>query len=146
MCLPSFLGGLSSRSGGPRCCCDSCAKRLAVLPPPTPPSLPPPPPPPPPLLLLLLLWWCCCCAAAELLLCCCCCHIRVPHLRVPEKIRCASRCQPILPFFDTTFFILLWSVASARRSGQEDFQRGTPPVSLASCSISPFLRACIITE
>ena len=26
-------------------------------------------------------------------------------------------------------------VASARRSGQEDFQRGTPPVSLASCSI-----------
>ena len=24
-------------------------------------------------------------------------------------------------------------VASARRSGQEDFQRGTPPVSLASC-------------
>ena len=37
-------------------------------------------------------------------------------------------------------------VASARRSGQEDFQRGTPPVSLASCSISPFLSACIITE
>ena len=37
-------------------------------------------------------------------------------------------------------------VASARRSGQEEFQRGTPPVSLASCSISPFLRACIITE
>ena len=37
-------------------------------------------------------------------------------------------------------------VASSRRSGQEDFQRGTPPVSLASCSISPFLRACIITE
>ena len=34
-------------------------------------------------------------------------------------------------------------VASARRSGQEDFQRGTPPVSLASCSISPFFRACI---
>ena len=38
------------------------------------------------------------------------------------------------------------SVASARRSGQEDCQRGTPPVSLASCSISPFLRAFIITE
>ena len=38
------------------------------------------------------------------------------------------------------------TVASARRSGQEDFQRGTPPVSLASCSISPFLTACIITE
>ena len=38
------------------------------------------------------------------------------------------------------------AVASARRSGQEDFQRGTPPVSLASRSISPFLRACIITE
>ena len=37
-------------------------------------------------------------------------------------------------------------MASARRSGQEDFQRGTPPVSLASRSISPFLRACIITE
>ena len=37
-------------------------------------------------------------------------------------------------------------VASARRSGQEDFQRGTPPVSLASRSVSPFLRACIITE
>ena len=37
-------------------------------------------------------------------------------------------------------------VASARRSGQEDFQRGTPPVSLASCSVSPFFRACIITE
>ena len=31
------------------------------------------------------------------------------------------------------------SVSSARRSGQEDFQRGTPPVSLASCSISPSL-------
>ena len=39
-----------------------------------------------------------------------------------------------------------YTVASARRSGQEDFQRGTPPVSLASCSISPFFRACIITE
>ena len=38
------------------------------------------------------------------------------------------------------------AVASARRSGQEDFQRGTPPVSLASCSVSPFFRACIITE
>ena len=37
-------------------------------------------------------------------------------------------------------------VASARRSGQEDFQRGTLPVSLASCSICPFFRACIITE
>ena len=37
-------------------------------------------------------------------------------------------------------------VASAKRSGQEDFQRGTPPVSLASRSMSPFLRACIITE
>ena len=37
-------------------------------------------------------------------------------------------------------------VASARRSGQEDCQRGTPPVSLASCSISPFLRAFIFTE
>ena len=38
------------------------------------------------------------------------------------------------------------AVASARRSGQEELQRGTPPVSLASYSISPFLRACIITE
>ena len=38
------------------------------------------------------------------------------------------------------------AVASARRSGQEDCQRGTPPVSLASCSISPFLRAFIFTE
>ena len=40
-------------------------------------------------------------------------------------------------------------VASARRSGQKDFQRGTrgtPPVSVASCSISPFFRACIFTE
>ena len=37
-------------------------------------------------------------------------------------------------------------VASARRSGQEDFQRGIPPVSPASCSISPFFRACIFTE
>ena len=36
-------------------------------------------------------------------------------------------------------------VASARRSGQEDFQRGTPPVSLASPSISPFLRACTVS-
>ena len=35
-------------------------------------------------------------------------------------------------------------VASARRSGQEDFQRGTPPVSLASRSLSPFFRACNI--
>ena len=78
-----------------------CEKRLAVLPPPTPPSPPPPPPPPP---LLLLCCCCCCCAAAELLLCCCCCHIRVPHLRVTEKICCASRCQPIFPFFDTRFY------------------------------------------
>ena len=37
-------------------------------------------------------------------------------------------------------------VASAKRSGQGDFQRGTPPVSLASRSISLFLRACNITE
>ena len=36
-------------------------------------------------------------------------------------------------------------VASARRSGQEDFQRETPPVSLASCSISHFFRSCIFT-
>ena len=42
-------------------------------------------------------------AAAVLLLCCCCCHIRVPLLRVPKKICCASRCQPIFPFFDTRF-------------------------------------------
>ena len=27
MCLPYFLYGLSSPSGGPRCCCDSCAKK-----------------------------------------------------------------------------------------------------------------------
>ena len=26
MCLPYFLYGLSSPSGGPRCRCDSCAK------------------------------------------------------------------------------------------------------------------------
>ena len=37
------------------------------------------------------------------------------------------------------------TVVSVRRSGQEDFQRETPPVSLASRSISPFLKACIIT-
>ena len=37
-------------------------------------------------------------------------------------------------------------LSSARRSGQEDFQSGTPPVSLASCSISTFFRACVITE
>ena len=64
-------------------------------------------------LLLLLLCCCCCCcrcAAAELLLCCCCCHIRVPHLRVPEIVCCASRCQPIFPFSDTcTSFYFLWS-------------------------------------
>ena len=79
-----------------------CKKRLAVLPPPTPPTPPsPPPPPPPPLLLLLCCRCCCCCAAAELLLCCCCCHIRVPFLRVPKKICCASRCQSIFPFFFT---------------------------------------------
>ena len=36
-------------------------------------------------------------------------------------------------------------VASARRSGPEDVQRGTPPVLLASRSLSPFFRACIIT-
>ena len=57
--------------------------------------------------------------------------------------------------YSQTFFLgmpwgtrnrLFQIVASARRSGQEDFQRGTPPVSLASCSISPILRACIITE
>ena len=38
------------------------------------------------------------------------------------------------------------TVASAKRSGQEDFQRETPPVSLASCSISHFFRACIFTD
>ena len=27
MCLPYFLYGLSSPSGGPRCCSDSCAKK-----------------------------------------------------------------------------------------------------------------------
>ena len=42
-------------------------------------------------------------AAAELLLCCCCCHIRVPLLRFPKTICCASRCQPIFPFFDARF-------------------------------------------
>ena len=38
-----------------------------------------------------------------LLRCCCCCHIRVPLLRVPKKMCCASRCQSIFPFFDTRF-------------------------------------------
>ena len=42
-------------------------------------------------------------SAVLLLLCCCCCHIRVPLLRVPKKICCASRCQSIFPFFDTRF-------------------------------------------
>ena len=37
-------------------------------------------------------------------------------------------------------------VGTARRSGQEDFQLGTPPVSLASCSRSPFFRDSIIME
>ena len=114
---------------GLRCCCDSCAKKAcraaaayaafaatattaaaaasAVL----------------RLLLLLLLCCgcccCCCCAAAELLLCCCCCHIRVPLLRVPKKICCASRCQPIFPFFDTRFvFFGDLNAISAIRSSQ----------------------------
>ena len=91
-----------------------CKKRLAVLPPPTLPS--PPQPPPPPLLLLLCCCYCCW-AAAELLLCCCCCHIRVA-LRVPRNILCASRGQPIFPFFDTRF-VFLWSDGiSAIRSSQ----------------------------
>ena len=50
------------------------------------------------------------------------------------------------PCSSTAVPLYIWPVASATRSGQENFQRGTPPVSLASCSISPFLRACIITE
>ena len=100
-----------------------CEKRLAVLPLPTPPSPPPLPPPPP---LFLLCCCCCCCwAAAELLLCCCCCHIRVPHLRVPKKICCASRCQPIFPFFDTrfVFFVVSWNFGDsliANTTGQSD--------------------------
>ena len=94
-----------------------CTKRLAVLPPPTPPS--PPPPPPPPLLLLLLLL-----CAAELLLCCCCCHIRVPLLRAPKKICCASRCQLIFPFFDTRFvFFGDVNAISAIRSSQTQSKR-----------------------
>ena len=52
---------------------------------------------------LLLLLLCCCCAVAELLLCCCCGHVRVPPLRATKKICCASRFQPIFPFFDTRF-------------------------------------------
>ena len=46
-------------------------------------------------------------SAAVLLLCCYCCHIRVPLLRVPKKICCASRCQPIFPFFDTRLVFLV---------------------------------------
>ena len=40
-----------------------------------------------------------------LLLLCCCYHIRVPLLRVPKQICCASRCQSIFPFFDTRLFV-----------------------------------------
>ena len=63
----------------------------------------------------------CCCAAAELLLCCCCCHKRVPLLRVPKKICCASRCQPIFPFFDTRFVFVgdlmeFWRFAHRKHS------------------------------
>ena len=38
-----------------------------------------------------------------------CCHIRVPLLRVPKKICCASRCRSIFPFFYTRFSIFWWS-------------------------------------
>ena len=59
---------------------------------------------------------CCCCVAAELLLCCCCCHIRVRLLRVPKKICCASRCQPIFPFSDTsTRFVFFGDLMEFRR-------------------------------
>ena len=45
-----------------------------------------------------------------LLLCCCCCHIRVPLLRVPKKICCASAMPTDLSFFsirDLLFFYLM---------------------------------------
>ena len=68
--------------------------------------------------------------------------VYVMHLRicVQYTVQHTSRPTP------ATKPHLQHTVASARRSGQEDFQRGTPRVSLASCSISPFLRAFIITE
>ena len=113
MCLPYFLYGLSSPSGGRRCCCDNCAKKDL-----------------PCCRRLRRLHlhrhhrhrccFCCCCrAAAKLLLCCCRCHIRVPLLRVPKQICYASRCQPIFPFFDTRFvFFGDLNAISAIRSSQ----------------------------
>ena len=63
---------------------------------------------------------------------------------------CSKKCQNVKHCSSVvvmkTAVLCIWSVASARWSGQQDFQRGTPPVSLASCSISHFLIACIIME
>ena len=58
------------------------------------------------LLLLLLLLLCCCCLAAAVLLLLSHTGI-VPLLRVPKKMCCASRCQPIFPFFYTRFVFFL---------------------------------------
>ena len=71
------------------------------------------------LLLLLLLLLCCCLAAAVLLLCCCCCHIRVPLLRVPKKICCASRCQSIFPFFDTRLFVFFGELMNFKNDASD---------------------------
>ena len=68
----------------------------------------------------------------------------VSQYRPVQHIDNDHTCTSILKYLARTRPALFFKpVASARRSGQEDFQRGTPPVSLASCSISPFLRACI---
>ena len=134
MCLPYFLYGLSSPSGGPRCCCDSCAKkglpccrrlrRLRLHRHHRPRCC----------------FCCCCCcrAAAELLLCCCCCHIRVPLLRVPKKICCASRCQPIFPFVDTGF-VFFGDLMEFRRFAHRKHSQSDAGMNLAFSSSMEWL-------
>ena len=132
-----FSYGLSSPSGGPRCCCDSCAKK----------GLP-----------------CCrrlrhlrrhrhhrrrccfCCAAAELLLCCCCCHIRVPLLRVPKKVCCASRCQSIFPFFDTRLFVFFGDLMGFWRFAHRKHSQSDAGMNLAFFKFDIIIGGIILSQ
>ena len=54
-----------------------------------------------------------------LLLLLCCCHIRVPLLRVPTKICCASRCQSMFPFFDTRLFVFFGDLMNFKNDASD---------------------------
>ena len=90
-------------------------------------------------------------AAAVLLLSCCCAAavitylVRVPLLRVPKKICCASRCQPIFPFFDTRF-VSFGDLMEFRRFAHRKHSQSDAGMNLAFFTVDGIIGRIILSQ